>query len=104
MDLCEGPLTSLLHLTSCSAAYDTDATLRRLSLPVVEVEIESLFRPSSASVRQLLSDMVGGFAIPAYQRPYRWKPADIRRLYESVMIGLERLKDDPKGVSFIGAV
>lgn len=73
-------------------------------MPVVEVEIESLFRPSSASVRQLLSDMVGGFAIPAYQRPYRWKPADIRRLYESVMIGLERLKDDPKGVSFIGAV
>ena len=70
----------------------------------VEVEIETLFRPSSASVRQLLSDMVGGFAIPAYQRPYRWKPQDIRRLYESVIIGLERLKDDPKGVSFIGAI
>lgn len=70
----------------------------------VEVEIESLFRPSSASVRQLLSDMVGGFAIPSYQRPYRWKPADIRRLFESVMTGLDRLVDDKEGVSFIGAV
>ncbi|WP_156056395.1 DUF262 domain-containing protein [Streptosporangium roseum] len=69
-----------------------------------EVEIESLFRPSSASIRQLLSDVVGGFAIPSYQRPYRWKPTDIKRLFESIMIGLERLVDDPEGVTFIGAV
>ncbi|MCW3817845.1 DUF262 domain-containing HNH endonuclease family protein [Micromonospora sp. DR5-3] len=70
----------------------------------VEVEIESLFRPSSASIRQLLSDMAGGFAIPSYQRPYRWKPADIKRLFESVIIGLERLVDDVESVTFIGAM
>lgn len=67
-------------------------------------DIEQLFRPTSASVRQLLSDHVGGFSIPSYQRPYRWQPQDIKRLLEDLLNGLRRLKADPEAVTFIGAI
>lgn len=67
-------------------------------------EIENLFKPTSASVRQLVADQVGGFEIPPYQRPYRWKPADIRRLIEDVISSMNRIADDPNSVTFIGAL
>lgn len=67
-------------------------------------DIDSLFKPSSASIRQLLSDSVGGFSIPPYQRPYRWKPTDIKRLCEDLVSGLDRLEKDPSAVSFIGTI
>ncbi|QZY29688.1 DUF262 domain-containing protein [Nocardioides coralli] len=67
-------------------------------------EVDALFKPTSASIRQLLSDLVGGFCIPSYQRPYRWKPADLRRLCEDLIAGLQRLSSDESAVSFIGAI
>ena len=67
-------------------------------------DIEDLFKPTSATIRQLLRDQVGGFCIPSYQRPYRWAPADLRRLCEDLIEGLERLADDPEAVTFIGAI
>ena len=67
-------------------------------------DIEQLFRPSSASVRQLLSDHIGGFAVPSYQRPYRWQPQDIKRLLEDLLNGLRRLRSDSNAVTFIGAI
>lgn len=67
-------------------------------------EIENLFRPTSASVRQMLADQVGGFEIPPYQRPYRWQPADIRRLIEDVMASMNRIPKDPNAVTFVGAI
>jgi uncharacterized protein with ParB-like and HNH nuclease domain len=67
-------------------------------------EVDALFKPTSASISQLLSDVVGGFSIPAYQRPYRWKPADQRRLCEDLISGLDRLVRDESAVSFVGAI
>lgn len=66
--------------------------------------IEDLFRPRSASIRQLVSDFTGGFAIPQYQRPYRWDPEDIRRLIEDVIHGIDRIAAQSEGVSFIGTI
>ncbi|UFN46439.1 DUF262 domain-containing protein [Nocardioides okcheonensis] len=67
-------------------------------------DVDALFKPTSASVRQLLSDLVGGFSIPSYQRPYRWLPADMRRLCEDLIAGLDRLVKDPSAVAFVGAI
>lgn len=67
-------------------------------------EVDALFKPTSASVRQLLCDLVGGFAIPSYQRPYRWKPLDQRRLCEDLISALDRLRTDESAVSFVGAI
>lgn len=67
-------------------------------------EVDALFKPTSASIRQLLSDLVGGFLIPAYQRSYRWKPADQRRLCEDLISGLDRLVRDESAVAFVGAI
>lgn len=67
-------------------------------------DVDALFKPTSASIRQLLSDLVGGFSIPLYQRPYRWTDSDQRRLFDDIISGLERLVNDPSAVSFVGAV
>lgn len=67
-------------------------------------EVDALFKPTSASVRQLLCDLVGGFAIPSYQRPYRWMPLDQRRLCEDLISALDRLRADDSAVSFVGAI
>lgn len=67
-------------------------------------EVDALFKPTSASVRQLLCDLVGGFAIPSYQRPYRWKPLDQRRLCEDLISAIDRLRTDSSAVSFVGAI
>jgi Protein of unknown function DUF262/Protein of unknown function (DUF1524) len=71
---------------------------------MASTEVDALFKPTSASIRQLLSDLVGGFCIPAYQRSYRWKPADQRRLCEDLISGLDRLVRDESAVSFVGAI
>ena len=68
------------------------------------VEVDALFKPTSASIRQLLGDLVGGFCLPAYQRAYRWMPADQRRLFEDLIAGLDRLVNDKSAVAFIGAI
>src|SRR4051794_35003461 len=67
-------------------------------------EIDELFRPTSSSIRQLLSDIVDGFSIPAYQRAYRWDPAQLRRLVETFLEGVDRLSREDEAVSFIGAL
>jgi hypothetical protein len=71
---------------------------------VAGIDIETLFRAKSASIRELLSDLVDVFAIPTYQRPYRWEPAQVRRLLEDLINGLNRIAEDPDAVAFIGAV
>lgn len=71
---------------------------------MVVTEVDALFKPTSASVRQLLSDLVGGFSIPSYQRPYRWKPADQRRLCDDLISGVDRLVRDESAVAFVGAI
>lgn len=67
-------------------------------------EVDRIFAPASASLHQLLCDQVGGFEIPSYQRPYRWKPADLSRVFEDVVGGLGRLNGDPNAVTFLGAL
>jgi hypothetical protein len=66
-------------------------------------DIEGLFKPASVSTRELLSEDVGGFEVPAYQRPYRWQPANVRRLFEDMVNALNRLDKDPDAIAFIGA-
>lgn len=51
-----------------------------------------------------MSDMVGGFSIPSYQRPYRWGPSDMSRLCDDIIAGLDRLRHDASAVTFIGAI
>ena len=77
---------------------------RRKESLVTTADVDALFKPTSASVRQLLSDLVGGFSIPSYQRPYRWMPSDMRRLCEDLIAGLDRLVKDESAVAFIGAI
>ena len=43
-----------------------------------DIEVEDLFRARFASIRELLADLVDVFAVPTYQRPYRWEPVQIR--------------------------
>src|SRR4051794_36086462 len=65
-------------------------------------DVDELFRPRSMTLRALLSGEAA-FAIPPYQRAYRWPPRQMRRLVEDAIYALERLVRDREAVVFVGA-
>lgn len=68
------------------------------------VDIEKLFTPISRSAYHFLIANGQGCYIPAYQRPYSWKTADVDRLFEDVVGCCHEMLARPDAIRFLGAV
>lgn len=70
------------------------------------MNIEAIFEAEAVSISNLFSTDGGnvGFRIPVYQRPYDWTTANIQRLFEDMLSGIEWRSTNPDSLSFIGTI
>ena len=65
---------------------------------------ESFARAEPTTLAALLRKSGTGFYIPLYQRPYRWKQDDARRLICDLVEGIQRLETNPQSSTFLGTL
>ena len=64
----------------------------------------SFARADPTTLAALLCKSGTGFYIPLYQRPYRWKQDDVRRLICDLVEGIQRLDTSPHSSTFLGTL
>ena len=69
-----------------------------------EININSIFRPTSQSISAFITVKGQGCYIPAYQRAYAWNRKNITRLFEDVMHGIRQITSRPNTISFLGTI
>jgi hypothetical protein len=67
-------------------------------------EAKNLFEAESKTPFQILSETNVGYYIPPYQRPFKWKPANVEKLEEDLIEGLTKLLDQEDSFCFLGSI
>ncbi|RSU55600.1 DUF262 domain-containing protein [Sphingomonas koreensis] len=67
-------------------------------------DINNIFDAEPKSLAEFLGSNDQGCFIPSYQRAYNWHDAEVDRLFEDTITGLNRLPDAPASLRFLGTI
>jgi len=68
------------------------------------MDLKGVFNSEPKSLFDTLSEAGLCFYLPAYQRPYTWNTANIDRIFEDVVHGLENTISNEDAITFIGTI
>ncbi len=68
------------------------------------VDIGTVFQPTSSSVLDFLRESGQCLYIPVYQRPYSWGKENVDRLFNDVVMGLNKIIFSAEALTFIGTI
>ncbi len=68
------------------------------------IDIGTVFQPTSSSVLDFLRESGQCLYIPVYQRPYSWGKDNVDRLFNDVVNGLNKIIYSTEALTFIGTI
>lgn len=66
------------------------------------MDLNTVFQANPRSIERVVAQPARGFYIPSYQRPYAWKPNDVRSLITSIVEGLSAMVSMNDAITFVG--